>query len=130
VITVEYKGTRYNYDAAAVTVKQAMAIEVHTGTSFEKWGDDLSTANLPSLQAFGWLILVTSDLGRTVGELAQEISETDFEIATLADAVAEAYKAEAAKEAAAEARLPGPTAAVSAAPVEGVNGLVAPSLLS
>jgi hypothetical protein len=123
-VIINYKGTSYTYDAESVTVKQAMAIEEYTGTPFEKWGDDISTANLKALQVFGWLILVESDLSRPVSELAQEISETDFEIAGLAEAVGKAQAAEKAAEDAKAAALPGPTAAISEGPVAGVNGLV------
>ena len=119
---ISYKGQRYDYDPAAVTVKQAMAIEAHTGLSFEKWGDDVGTSNLKALQAFGWLIL-------TGGDLAQPVAETDFEMATLGESVAKAQTAQTAATEAAEAATPGPTAATSGDPV-GVNGLVAPSPLS
>jgi hypothetical protein len=129
-VIISYKGAQYTYDPEAVTVKQAMAIEAYTGTPFEKWGDDISTANLKALQVFGWLILVESDLSRPVSELAQEISETDFVITALAEAFGTARAAEKAEQDAEAAALPGPTEVTSGAPVAGVNGLVAPSLMS
>jgi hypothetical protein len=122
-VIIVYKGTSYTYDPETVTVKQAMMLEAHTGTSFEKWGDDISTANLKALQAFGWLIL-------TGGDLASPIADTDFEIAKLAEAVGVAQAAEKAGADARAAATPGPTVPTSAAPAEGVNGLVAPSLMS
>ena len=120
---ISYKGQRYDYDPAAVTVKQAMAIEAHTGLSFEKWGDDVGTSNLKALQAFGWLIL-------TGGDLNSPIADTDFVIAALADAVSAGQAAEKAAEDAKAAATPGPTDPTSGAPAAGVNGLVAPSLMS
>jgi hypothetical protein len=122
-VIINYKGETYTYDPESVTVKQAMMLEAHTGTSFEKWGDDISTANLKALQAFGWLIL-------TSGDLATPIAETDFVISAMADAVGAAQAAEKAAEDAKAAAMPGPTAATSAVPVAGVNGLVAPLLMS
>jgi hypothetical protein len=122
-VIINYKGTSYTYDPESVTVKQAMMLEAHTGTSFEKWGDDISTANLKALQAFGWLILTGGDLDAPIGD-------TDFGIAALAEAVGVAQAAEKAAEDAKAAATPGPTAPTSAALVEGVNGLVAPSLMS
>jgi hypothetical protein len=122
-VIISYKGTSYTYDPESVTVKQAMMLEAHTGASFEKWGDDLSTANLKALQAFGWLIL-------TGGDLDKPIADTDFVIAALADAVSAGQAAEKAAEDAKAAATPGPTDPTSAAPAEGVNGLVAPSLMS
>ena len=120
---ISYKGTSYTYDPESVTVKQAMMLEAHTGASFEKWGDDLSTANLKALQAFGWLILTAGDLGKP-------IADTDFVIAALADAVSVAQAAEKAAEDAKAAAMPGPTGPTSEGLAAGVNGLVAPSLVS
>ena len=120
---ISYKGTSYTYDPESVTVKQAMMLEAHTGASFEKWGDDLSTANLKALQAFGWLIL-------TSGDLNTPIAETDFVIVALAEAVGAAQAAQKAEEDAKAAAMPGPTAATSSVQAAGVNGLVAPSLRS
>jgi hypothetical protein len=122
-VIIVYKGTSYTYDPESVTVKQAMMLEAHTGTSFEKWGDDISTANLKALQAFGWLIL-------TSGDLATPIAETDFVISAMADAVGAAQAAEKAAEDAKAAAMPGPTGPTSGAPAAGVNGLVAPLLTS
>jgi hypothetical protein len=122
-VIISYKGTSYTYDPESVTVKQAMMLEAHTGTSFEKWGDDISTANLKALQAFGWLILTGGDLNSPVGD-------TDFVIAALAESVGVAQAAEKAEEDAKAAATPGPTGPTSADPVAGVNGLVAPLLMS
>ena len=120
---ISYKGTSYTYDPESVTVKQAMMLEAHTGASFEKWGDDISTSNLKALQAFGWLIL-------TDGDLDKPIADTDFVIFALAKAVGVAQAAEKAAEDAKAAATPGPTGPTSAAPAAGVNGLVAPLLTS
>ena len=120
---IEYKGQRYDYDAGSVTVRQAMAIEAHTGVAFEKWGEEISTANLKGLQAFGWLILTGGDLSKPVGE-------TDFEMAALGEGVAKAQAAEEAAEKAQEEQAPGPTAAISPAPMVSVNGAAAPSPVS
>jgi hypothetical protein len=121
-VIISYKGGTYTYDPESVTVKQAMALEAYLGVPFEKWGEDISTANLPALQAFGWLIFG--------GDITKPIADTDFEIAALAEAVGVAQAAEKAADDAKAAALPGPTAVTSGAPAEGVNGLVAPSLMS
>jgi len=121
-VIISYKGTEYTYDPESVTVKQAMMLEAYLGVPFEKWGEDISTANLPALQAFGWLMFG--------GDLNTPIGDTDFVITALSEAVGVAQAAEKAKQDAEAAALPGPTAATSAAPVAGVNGLVAPSLMS
>ena len=120
---INYKGTSYTYDPESVTIQQAMMLEAYLGVPFEKWAEDVSTANLPALQAFGWLMFG--------GDLNTPIADTDFVISALAEGVGAAQAAEKAAEDAKAAAMPGPTAATSSAPVAGVNGLVLdPSPLS
>ena len=112
---IEYEGQQYPFDFQDITVQQGMAIEKHTGVPFAEWGAAVEKGgNLLVMQALGWLILEHGDLAKPVGD-------TDFKMAKLGLALADAAQAEADAAKAAEEAQPRPTGGGSTAPPE-ANG--------
>lgn len=81
---INYEGESYTFDMDDVTLKQAMAIEKHTGQPFGEWGKTVAAgSDLKALQAVGWLLLAGGDLGKP-------IADVDFKLTRLAAAFAQA----------------------------------------
>jgi hypothetical protein len=118
---IEYEGKSYDFDFEEITVKQAIKIEKHTGMPLSKFTDAAAEGvDMVALQAVGWLILHG---GRDV-----PIEDCDFKVMKLGEAFAKAAAEEEAAQKAQEGQ-PGPTAAISSAPM--ANGhAAAPSSLS
>ena len=92
---IEYEGTSYEFDFEDVTVKQAMKIEKHLGSTLTQWGDRLKKgSDWAALQVLGWLILFD-------GKGA--IDDTDFKLVKLGKAFELAVLSEVEAEAAAQA---------------------------
>lgn len=118
---VLYEGESYEFDWAAMTVKQAIKIEKHLGCPIAEFGERLSTSegknpDMLAIQCFGWLILHG---GRDV-----PIEDADFKVKALTEAVAAAVLAERdAEQAAAESAAARQVPTVVADP--SVNGAAA-----
>ncbi len=103
---VEYEGGRYDFEFEDITVKQAMKIEKHTGSSLTQWGDRLEQGNdFIALQALGWLILF---------EGKGAVDDADFKVTRFGNAFIKAMTELAEQRKAAEASAPVPTVAVPA----------------
>lgn len=98
---INYDGRDYPFDFDDVTVKQGVKIEKFMGCSFEEWGTKLQAGDLRARQALGWVILHG-------GDLTVPIEDTDFKMAALGKAMADAFEAEKPAEA-----EPVPTGAVA-----------------
>lgn len=98
---IKYDGRDYPFDFDDVTVRQGVAIEKFMGCSFDEWGKKLQAGDLRARQALGWVILHG-------GDLKVPIEDTDFKMAALGKAMADAFEAEKPAE-----EEPVPTGAVS-----------------
>lgn len=118
---IDYQGSVYEFDPAALTVAECEEIEKFCSVrGMGEWGNQLTVANTKALQALWWAVRRQS--GEDPGPVARRdpgfrplAFSLAYSAAERAEAEAEAAAAKAAAEAAAEAE-PDPTAPAGSSP--------------